>query len=388
MTEQTAPLLTPSAWPELTSQAAGVGGVWKQSPEDFLVEEIPAYLPCGEGEHLFLWVEKRNLSSEMLLAQLSKQLSVPRSEIGMAGLKDKQAVTRQWVSVPARAEKLVPALESDDLQVLEARRHRNKLKTGHLKGNRFVAILRGVEPDHAKIDAIARQLQSQGCPNYFGMQRFGHQHSTWTLGWQLLLGQILPQDIPAPRRKFLLRLALSAVQSGLFNEVLAQRLRDGLFSTVLCGDLMEILPAGAKFLVTEAAADQPRFDSWEISTTGPIFGVRMRSPGGEVHARELAILQKSGLTIEHFQKFSSLMEGTRRPFRFLPAGLTCELLPTNSSAHETPRGDLRVSVELPAGAYLTVLLHEFQKSPLGVAESPDSAANSEDADEIASQSAD
>ncbi|MBA4031325.1 MAG: tRNA pseudouridine(13) synthase TruD [Planctomyces sp.] len=351
----------------LTHDLPGVGGEWKQTPEDFLVEEIPAYLPSGEGEHLFLWIEKRDLSGEMLLSRISRGLNIPSSEIGMAGIKDRRAVTRQWVSVPAKAEGMVTSLESDDLRVLEAKRHRNKLKTGHLHGNRFTAMLRGVRNDPVLIEAIAHRLRTAGCPNYYGEQRFGHDQGTLALGEQLLRGEKTPADLPPARRRFLLRMALSAVQSQLFNHVLAERLADGLFSQVMRGDLMEVLPAGGKFIVADPEVEQSRFNQQETSITGPMFGMKMRAPEGVPLERERRILARSGFGIEAFAPYASLMEGARRALRFLPHGLTCELWdesdspPADLSTNHSRSTSLRVSVELPAGAYLTVLLREFQK---------------------------
>ena len=119
-----------------------LGGRLKVRPEDFIVEEIPAYEPCGDGEHLFLWIEKRDLSAESLTTFVAKKLGIGRDAIGMAGLKDRRAITRQYLSVPARCADKVPTVESDSVKVLRSKRHRNKLHTGHLKGNRFEILLR------------------------------------------------------------------------------------------------------------------------------------------------------------------------------------------------------------------------------------------------------
>ena len=130
-----APILSPL--PYLTAELPGIGGVLKHCPEAFVVEELPLYEPCGEGDHLFLWIEKRDVSAEMLTQHIASALSISRADVGMAGLKDRRAVTRQFVSVPAECEANTAAIDSPQTRVLAASRHTNKLKTGHLRGNRF-----------------------------------------------------------------------------------------------------------------------------------------------------------------------------------------------------------------------------------------------------------
>ncbi|MFO1096230.1 MAG: tRNA pseudouridine(13) synthase TruD, partial [Planctomycetaceae bacterium] len=133
--------------PFLTADLPGIGGLLKQSPDDFVVEEIPAYVPSGEGEHLFLWVEKRDLSAEQLHARISRVLQISRNDVGIAGLKDRRAVTRQFVSVPAKSAARIADIDCPELRVLSATPHRNKLRTGHLRGNRFEILVRDVCPD-------------------------------------------------------------------------------------------------------------------------------------------------------------------------------------------------------------------------------------------------
>src|SRR5262245_35856671 len=128
------PLAAP---PLLTADLPGIGGRIRVQPEDFEVEEIPAYMPSGEGDYLFLWVEKRSMGAEYFLRQIAKRLEVAPGDVGTAGLKDRHAVTRQMVSVPASAEPRLSQLDGDGIRVLKVSRHGNKLRSGHLHGNRF-----------------------------------------------------------------------------------------------------------------------------------------------------------------------------------------------------------------------------------------------------------
>src|SRR5262245_29568914 len=120
--------------PLLTGDLPGIGGRIKAAAEDFDVEEIPAYEPSGAGDYLYLWIEKRGMGADYFSRQVARRLEIPFSEVGMAGLKDRHAVTRQWISVPAAAEPLVKDLGGGGIRVLQVSRHGNKLKPGHLRG--------------------------------------------------------------------------------------------------------------------------------------------------------------------------------------------------------------------------------------------------------------
>lgn len=342
--------------PYLTADLPGIGGDLKQQPGDFEVEEIPAYLPVGAGEHLFLWIEKTGLTTEQLTKHLVHTLRVPHRDIGVAALKDRHAVTRQFISVPAKFADRVPAVETDQVRVLSATLHQNKLRTGHLRGNRFSILLRNVPPNALESsNAIASRLQQSGVPNYFGEQRFGAAGETAMLGFDLLRGEQTPEDIHPSRRRFLLRLALSAAQSVLFNQLLAQRLLAGELHCVIMGDVLQVVASGGVFLCEEIATDQPRFDSREIVPTGPMFGPKMKGATGAVGLRESQVLQDHSLTLENFQRYLDLTSGTRRPYLIFPMDLDVSTEP----------GGLRFRFSLPSGCYATVLLREFQKDAAG-----------------------
>jgi tRNA pseudouridine13 synthase len=342
--------------PFLTADLPGTGGTLKQEPEDFVVEEIPAYEPCGEGEHLFLWVEKQDVSGEELLRHVARRLAIPSGDVGMAGIKDRRAITRQWISVPARCEPLAAQIETERIRVLRAARHGNKLRTGHLHGNRFSICVRDVTESAAdRAERIAEIVARLGFPNYFGPQRFGDQGQTLQLGLDLLSGKVSPRSIPAARRRFLLRMALSAAQSALFNSVLAARLKEVRLHTVLAGDVMQVATSGGQFVVDDQAAEQRRFDARETVVTGPIFGPNMRAPQENAGECELAVLAEWNLSVADFSRFPKLTSGTRRPLIAWPGNL----------AIRTADTALRIDFELGSGCYATSLLREFMKSPAG-----------------------
>lgn len=301
----------------LTAAVPGTGGVLRARPEDFIVEEIPAYDPCGEGEHLYLFVQKVNLSTLQMVEIVARHFGVRTSDVGYAGLKDKRAVTRQVLSVHAPGRRLedFPELRHDRLAVLWTDQHTNKLRRGHLKGNRFAIKIRGVElravfAAKASLQILARQ----GVPNRAGEQRFGYLHNNHVVGRAILLGRhaealeemlspevylraagpvrdghqvearalyregrfaeaarLMPRG-SASERNVLLALSrgadarravlaagqvqrsfyLTAWQSAVFNAVLDRRLTEGAFAALLDGDLAFRHDNHAVFAVDDA----------------------------------------------------------------------------------------------------------------------------------------
>jgi tRNA pseudouridine13 synthase len=338
--------------PMVTADFPGVGGRIKSEPEDFEVEEIPAYQPCGQGDHLYLWLEKRGMGAEFFVRQLARRLDISTAEIGTAGLKDRHAVTRQMVSVPLRAETQLAQLEGDGIRLLSVSRHGNKLKAGHLHGNRFRILLRGTAPDAAeRLPPLMDKLRAEGWPNYYGPQRFGRDGETVRLG----LAMLRPAEGAEPakvRNPFLRKLALSAAQSAVFNHYLAARLRDGLLRRVIGGDVMAKWPFGGMFVAEDVTREQARLDARETIPAGPIVGRKTFPAAGEAADREAAALAESGITRVALTRFGKLLSGTRRHNLIYADDL---------AAAVEPEG-VRLTFTLPAGSYATVLLREIAKN--------------------------
>ena len=249
----------------------------------------------------------------------------------------------------AAAEARLNQLDGDGIRMLRVSRHTNKLKPGHLRGNRFGILVRDANAAQADaLNAILDRIRSHGLPNYYGPQRFGHDGETLALGMALLHG-----EKPARRPGlFLRKLALSAAQSALFNEYLGRRLIDGLLRRVLPGDVMAKWPAGGMFVADDLSREQARFDARETVHAGPIFGRKTFPAAGEAAQRENAVLADANLTARSFDGFGKLMQGTRRHNLIYIDDL---------SAAWEPDG-LRLAFTLPAGSYATVLLREVMKS--------------------------
>jgi tRNA pseudouridine13 synthase len=350
--------LAPLPW--LTRNLPGIGGRIKVHPEDFEVEELPAYQPSGNGAYLYLWTEKKGLGADYFVRQVARRLGIASGEVGTAGLKDRHAVTRQMVSVPDSCESKLAQLEGEGIRVLNVSRHGNKLKTGHLHGNRFRILIRETDPTAAdRLPSLLAQLQKFGLPNFYGAQRFGRQGETLQLGMSLLTGTKCERR--PPRNPFLRKLALSAAQSAVFNHYLAARLAAGCFRQVLAGDVMGKWPFGGLFVAENLPVEQARFEARETVHMGPIFGRKTFASTGLAAEREQAALAEAGLSPSSFVGFVKLLMGTRRHNVIYPNYLTAALEPEG----------VRLHFELPAGSYATVLLGEIMK--ISISESDESS---------------
>jgi tRNA pseudouridine13 synthase len=385
----------------------GIGGRLKARPEDFVVEEIPLYTPAGEGQHIYAAIEKTGLSTYAAISAIARALNVSPRLIGYAGLKDAQGVTRQTISIEQVTPEAVASLNLPNIKVLSAKRHYNKLKTGHLAGNRFIIRVREVtKAAIPAAEAIIETLTKKGAPNFFGEQRFGNRGNTGRLGQLLIrqdaqefvmeyLGRPQPHETPAvqaarrlidaerwaealaiwPGRfnderkaitaikqaggqldvvfktlhKNLKSLFVSAFQAQLFNELLADRLER--LDRLEAGDVAYIHKKGAAFIVADAAAEQPRLDRFEISPSGPLFGLKTLLAEGQPGQRERAILDKYDLSLTDFRAPGLKIQGGRRPYRF-------ELKNTRMWWDE----GLIVSFELQPGAYATTVMAEIMKN--------------------------
>jgi tRNA pseudouridine13 synthase len=345
--------LTPLA----TADLPGIGGRIKQVPEDFEVEEIPAYPPSGQGDFLYLWIEKRAMGAEFFVRQVARRLNLATSEVGTAGMKDRHAVTRQMVSVPARAADQLDALNGDDIRLLSVSRHGNKLRPGHLHGNRFRILIRDTDPAAGeRLGPLLDRLRRDGIPNFYGPQRFGRDGETARLGLALLRGEPPPAAAdgrrPNLRNPFFRKLVLSAAQSALFNHYLSCRLNDGLLRQVLPGDVMAKWPFGGLFVAVDLPREQARFDAHETVHAGPIFGRKTFAAAATAAEREAAALTAFGLSTKAFAGFGKLLQGTRRHNLVYPTDL----------AAEVQLEGVQLTCTLPAGCYATVLLREITKA--------------------------
>ncbi len=357
----------------------------KQRPEEFKVDEIPLYAPSGQGEHLLLGIRKTNISHEELIRRVAKTFGVKRFDVGSAGRKDLRAVTTQVLSVYLpHGESDIPDL-GEGIDLLWSSRHDNKLRAGHLIGNRFDVTVRDVNPSHiVYVNKRMKSIQANGLPNSFGPQRFGTGGMNPVIGRLLLLedweacasllkesnarftekwGDASPKKLCERIPKSMRKLYLNAFQSQLFNEVLQTRQENGLLNTCLEGDLVWAHEGkGSSFELDERElandAFVKRMVSCKVSATGPMFGAKMRQPSGEPLEIEQHVLERSGVTSEHIAVEKRLMNGARRPLR-VPVSQVA--LTSGVDEH----GDfMRLQFELPAGSYATVFINDVLNASL------------------------
>jgi tRNA pseudouridine13 synthase len=321
----------------------------RSTPADFVVEEIPAYEPCGQGAHLFVLVRKTGLTTIECARRLAARFCVDPRDVGYAGMKDCHAVTTQSFSVPfaeTTAIESLGVLGFDGVELLGACRHTNKLRTGHLVGNRFRIALRRIDPPEA-LPALCETLlltQTRGLPNAYGPQRFGRNGDNPERALSWLRGQ--SRGPSNPREK---RLLISSIQSMLFDEVLRRRVDDRTWDTVLAGDVAKRHDTGGLFECEDETVDRPRAARGEISPTGPIFGTRMRWPKGHAEQIERQVLADKLGDDTILQRFGKNGEGSRRALRLMPSLVRATRL------DDDPSG-LLVEFELTKGAYATTFL--------------------------------
>lgn len=343
-------------YPYLTADLPGVGGVIRSRLEDFVVTEVPAYEPGGEGEHLYVFFEKRGLTTRQVFDHLVQAMRIPEKSIGVAGLKDKHAVTRQWLSFPARYRDRLPQIEElEGVRILETGLHKNKLGVGHLRGNRFEIVIRDVLPNASSTaQSVLGELSRLGVPNYYGPQRFGLGGRNPLRGYELVTRG------KGRGRPWLKKFLIGSLQSLLFNDWLALRLERGIYDRVLRGDIAKKHATRGEFLVEDPEAENPRAVALEISATGPLHGRKYFEAQDEAREIEDEVLRRYELARDNFRA----RKGARRPIRF----------PLEEAQLEEVEGGLRLSFFLPKGAYATSLLREVMKrNPESDADEPDPA---------------
>ncbi len=397
--------------PCLTADVPGVGGAIKAHDGDFLVEELPRYPACGEGTHVYFVIEKRGMTTPAAIGFIAKRLGRRPRDIGYAGLKDAHGVTRQWLSIEHVDPATVASLTLGRIRVVSVTRHTNKLKLGHLSGNRFTILVR--EADVSAMDRVALVMDTltrRGVPNYFGPQRFGVRgdnaavglavlREAWEEALSFILGRPQPferediqearrlfdageyaaaakcwpnrfhdqakicrkrmvgdaraawQAVPHGQRKFY----FSALQSLLFNRVLARRVDE--LDRLHDGDIAWIHRNGACFHVERADVEQPRCRAFEVSPTGPLFGRKMKEPTGLPAQLEREVSSDASLQIERVQSaHGARLDGARRPLR-VPLG------EASFDSGSDERGPfVRLAFTLPPGSYATVVTREVCKT--------------------------
>jgi len=345
--------------PYITADLPGIGGMLRATPDHFIVEELPLYDPQGEGQHVYINLTKEGLTTREVQGQLARLFKVSEQQVGFAGMKDKHARTTQTFSVnggfmDADGVAAIPQRVADALPVTVhwAKLHKNKLKVGHLIGNRFTITVTemGMPAAEALAQAqiIVEALRRTGLPNYYGPQRLGVNGDNVRRGLAILQGKRYVKD------RWLRRLMISSYQSYLCNRYLTERVERGLFDRILTGDVAKKYATGGMFQVEDADIEQPRYAAQEITFTAPIYGPKMWDASGPSGDLEAAVWAEAPITFEHFAK--ARIQGARRVGRMLTPDLTIRLGEDGES--------LVVQFSLLKGSYATTVLSEIMKVDL------------------------
>ena len=340
--------MEPEKLPYITEGLEGTGGKVREKTGHFIVEEIPLYEPSGKGQHFYVNITKEGIATRDVQLELAKLFKLPAHGVGAAGLKDKHAVTTQTFSVLLKGmteEEAKEKLKSLPVKVNWAKLHANKLRRGHLLGNRFTITITQAGPGAlGKAEAIAEKLREGGLPNYYGEQRFGSSGENWKKGLELI------QRKANERNRWLRKFLISSYQSHLCNLYLVRRVERGLFNTILKGDIAKKHDTGGIFIVEDEKLEQERFDRKELSFTAPMYGPGMRRAGGPSGELEEGILEQSGVTLEQLGK--AKVEGTRRMGRLLVPDLEVK----------QSKDGLVLKFSLPKGSFATTVLREVMKA--------------------------
>jgi tRNA pseudouridine13 synthase len=291
-------------------------------PEDFRVDELLDVPLAGGGEHLYVHVAKRDMTTAALARALAAHHGVAAAAVGWAGQKDRRAVTTQWLSVHVPATSSPLPFREPGTRVLAQRRQRARLRPGTHAGNRFRIVVRDIDVPAAFADACARVAAAGRVPNYFGGQRFGSAAGNLVLLRDWLAGR-------APRDAYRRGMVLSAARAALFNGVLAERVRAGDWDRAIDGD---------------ALADG--------AACGPLWGRGRPAASGPSLARALAALAGSERVLE-FLEHRGLRQDLR-PLALRVADFACGTIePAPAGAVAT------LSFTLPPGGYATSVLREL-----------------------------
>ncbi|HWS40502.1 MAG TPA: tRNA pseudouridine(13) synthase TruD [Arenimonas sp.] len=323
--------------------SAPVTGRIRSVPEDFIVEELPAFEASGEGEHLLLTIQKRGMNTAFCAQQIARWAGIDERDVSYAGMKDRHALTTQRFSVrlPKKISPDVSALNTEECTVLDTTWHNKKLARGALAGNRFQLILREMVADKLELEKSLQIIKKQGVPNYFGEQRFGQEQANVGKA----LGMFEGRRIDRAKRS----IYLSAARSYVFNHLLANRVEQGNWNQALPGEVW-MLEGTKSIFGPESLTDElsQRLDDLDIHPTGPMWGA------GDLRSQEKVLEIEAKLATQFAEICIGLAKSDlrqeRRALRLVPKNLTWNFIADDV---------LQLSFELPPGAYATSILAEL-----------------------------
>ncbi|HAT1772131.1 TPA: tRNA pseudouridine(13) synthase TruD [Legionella pneumophila] len=316
---------------------------FKLCPEDFQVNELFEGQFSGEGEHIVLKIEKKGLTTEEVVKSLARLINKPIKLISYAGLKDKQALTTQWLSIHAPGEVIegIETLEAPGWKILECTRHNKKLRPGFLSGNHFTIALRDVSNETDLIHRI-EQIKLKGVPNYFGEQRFGRDGGNLIKAEEILVQGRKVKD------RFLKGMYFSAARSWLYNLILSRRVKESSWNLPLL-DVIQLVGSNSVFVNDKSMDEQllQRIGEKDVSPASPLPG------------RSKNLVKGTALQIinEVYAEWSAWLDGLEK--NGLEEAWRANILYPEQIEYRINQGTVELSFVLPAGAYATVVLREL-----------------------------
>ena len=343
---------------------------FEQTIERFFVEEIPFFKFADKGSNLILKIKKSDMSTFKLITVIAKATKLEHREIGYAGLKDKNATTIQYISIPKQYERdVIKNLTTEKIEILERRYSKFPIKVGQLKGNRFSIVLHNINKESKEaIEKVAKEMVQGGIPNYFGYQRFGEDSKSYLQGEEIAHSG---KKLKGAKEKLL----VSAYQSYLFNEWLSERIKiskiidtnsaksasiildypleltkvlkeQKQFFKLFIGDDMKAYPFGKSYPIQDFNRATKDFKSHKFAPTGLLVGSKVqRALGDARHIEEL---------FDDSELYA--LKGDRRYAWVFPQDLNFEF--------NEPQEQLTINFYLPKGAYATTFLEEIGKKRL------------------------
>lgn len=295
---------------------------YKTHTTDFIVNELLPLEFTGDGEHLWLHIQKSGMNTAYFANLLSEWAKIPLRDVGYSGLKDRHALTTQWFSLRLPKKQLpesefapIDIGDNESVTILAQHWHNKKLNRGTHRANQFIITLRDIQFDHLDTETseqtlsgkqrVERQLKTMsenGVPNYFGTQRFGRQGNNIREALALFAHpprEVKPQAKKSKRQRVPREqnsMELSAARSLIFNEILAARVSDGSWNGGLAGEVFNLDGSGSIF-TSETIDDtlQARLASGDIHPTGVLWGVDNTKVSGNAAAIEQDIVQHNPL---------------------------------------------------------------------------------------------
>lgn len=319
----------------------------KVEMQDFVVTEQLGYEPCGEGEHIYLWIEKVGLNTAYVAEHIARFAGVHLRAVTYAGRKDKFAITRQWIGVhvPGKQTFDWQQLNLDGLQVISATRHNKKLRTGVLKGNRFEIRLRSLSNEQ-DLERRLSEIAQTGVPNYYGPQRFGEsRHGTGGGNLQLAEKMLEGEQIRNRNKR---SMAISALRSWLFNQFVHYRMQKHHLNTLLDGDVCILAGSNSFFCASQHDANlEDRLKQRDIYLSAPLWGK------GDLSSQKQALSFESDIASRHAQVCSTLADlGLKQERREII------LYPEDLSWQQQDK-DLLLAFTLPSGCFATSVIREL-----------------------------